>query len=123
MSHKLILNKIHKCEMKKIITLFTLTIVLSGFAVISFGQTGCISGDCDNGSGTWRWESGATYTGEFENGIRNGYGYFRFSNGDEYIGNWKNSRRHGYGVYFYNNKNNTKHKKYAGEWPGTSGRR
>lgn len=100
--------------MNKIITLLGLAITLSGFAVSTFGQRGCISGDCENGFGTWRWESGAIYIGEFKNKVRNGYGYYKFKNGDEYIGDWKNSRRHGYGVYLYSG--HPKYRKYAGQW-------
>lgn len=92
----------------KLILLFTL------FSVGAWAQ-GCISGDCYNGTGTWKWkDTGSTYTGEFKNNTREGYGHFIFVNGDEYIGNWTNNKRNGYGVYFY--KNHGDYKRYSGEW-------
>ena len=75
----------------------------------------CISGDCINGSGIWEWESGAVYTGEFEDGNRHGYGHYSFKNGDTYTGEWKNNERHGYGVFHYNGSEKG-YKSYAGEW-------
>lgn len=74
----------------------------------------CISGDCINGTGTWKWESGATYTGEFKDGTRSGYGQYTFQNGDIYVGEWQSNRRHGYGVYHY--KSRDEYQKYIGEW-------
>lgn len=74
----------------------------------------CVSGDCIDGHGTFKWLSGATYTGEFVNGNRTGYGKYTFSNGDNYIGEWQNNERHGYGAYTYND--NSGYKSYAGEW-------
>lgn len=35
---------------------------------------GCISGDCKNGQGTFLWESGDVYTGQWRNGLRDGKG-------------------------------------------------
>ncbi|MFK7951192.1 MAG: MORN repeat-containing protein [Saprospiraceae bacterium] len=75
----------------------------------------CISGNCINGHGTWKWESGAVYTGTFINGTRYGHGQYTFSNGDVYIGEWQNNQKHGYGVYTFNTSSNQK-KLYAGEW-------
>ena len=74
----------------------------------------CINGNCINGQGTWKWESGSIYTGEFKNSTRNGYGQYRFKNGAIHIGEWQNNERHGYGVYYYNAR--SKYKVYAGEW-------
>lgn len=96
--------------MKKI---YTLSIALLLFS-INWVSAQCISGDCVNGPGTWKWESGAIYTGEFQNGTRSGYGQYTFQNGDVYVGEWQSNQRHGYGVYYYNARN--KYKLYAGEW-------
>jgi hypothetical protein len=63
--------------------------------------TGCISGDCDNGYGTWVWESGDKYVGNWKNLQREGSGTYYFSNGDVYIGEWKNGKFEGYGTYTY----------------------
>lgn len=93
--------------------IYTLTIALILFTA-NMANAQCISGDCVNGVGTWKWESGAIYTGEFQNGTRNGYGQYVFSNGDKYTGEWQNNERHGYGVYTYNDRSG--YKKYSGEW-------
>lgn len=74
----------------------------------------CTSGDCINGIGIWEWQSGAKYTGQFQNGTRNGYGQYEFGNKDVYVGDWQNNERHGYGVYNYNDRSG--YKSYSGEW-------
>ena len=97
--------------MNKIYTLLVGLLFLS----INSADAQCISGDCKNGIGTWKWEkSGAVYTGQFLNGTRNGYGQYTFGNGDVYVGEWQNNERHGYGVYYYNTR--SLYKMYAGEW-------
>lgn len=95
------------------IYILTTTITLLLFS-INLVSAHCIFGDCVNGPGTWKWESGAVYTGEFQNGTRSGYGQYTFQNGDVYVGEWQSNQRHGYGVYYYNARSN--YKLYAGEW-------
>ncbi|MBL7826068.1 MAG: hypothetical protein JNJ57_05515, partial [Saprospiraceae bacterium] len=34
----------------------------------------CISGNCQNGTGTYRYSSTSKYTGQFQNGLRHGRG-------------------------------------------------
>ncbi len=101
--------------MKKYQT-YALTLCL---AVLTFNNLNaqCIAGDCINGIGTYKWTSGATYTGQFQNGNRNGYGQYNFNNNDIYVGEWQNNERHGYGVYFYY-KDPAGYKSYSGEWVG-----
>lgn len=88
---------------------------------------GCIEGNCKNGSGTFTWENGSKYTGEFKNGSMHGQGTFYFgagnagtkyvgefkngfidgigtwawSNGEKYIGESKYNKMHGKGTYYY----------------------
>ena len=64
-------------------------------AIIS--QTGCISGNCNNGFGIYVWENGDKYEGEFVNGLMEGQGLYTFSNGNYYKGNWKRAKYDGYG--------------------------
>jgi len=75
--------------------------------LIGFGQ--CISGDCDNGVGTYVLNpedigtGGSTYSGYFKDGKFNGkgeivgdYGRFEGDEDDYYIiGNWKDGKLHG----------------------------
>ncbi|MDA9749068.1 hypothetical protein N9U75_02840 [Pelagibacteraceae bacterium] len=72
--------------------------------------TGCIEGECKNGLGTYVWEDGTTYEGEWRNGemyrdgigciagnCENGYGTVVWDDGDKYIGKFKNGALHGEG--------------------------
>ncbi|MFK7951191.1 MAG: caspase family protein [Saprospiraceae bacterium] len=93
---------------------YVLSITLLLFS-INWASAQCVSGNCISGSGTWKWDSGAVYTGEFQNGTRSGYGQYTFLNGDIYVGEWQNNQKHGYGVYYFNGNSNYK-ERYAGEW-------
>ena len=73
-------------------------------------KTGCISGDCNNGMGTYSWGKGKQYIGEFKSGQRHGHGTFYFENGDIYVGEWKSNNQTGYGIYEYATKG--KYQKY-----------
>jgi hypothetical protein len=61
----------------------------------------CLQGNCYNGHGTYKWDSGNQYTGTFKNGYRDGEGVFIFANGDKYIGEYKSGKRSGIGVYLF----------------------
>lgn len=74
-------------------------------------QTGCISGDCENGYGTYIYSKGGKYVGNFKYSKREGYGEYDWADGDRYVGNWKDGLLHGKGQYFYSNG-----EKYDGEW-------
>jgi hypothetical protein len=60
-------------------------------------QSGCLSGDCQNGPGTFAYPDGSTYIGAFERGKYNGQGLFTFANGDTYSGQFKDNYPHGQG--------------------------
>jgi hypothetical protein len=77
-------------------------------------KTGCISGDCTNGTGTYNYEKDGRYVGEHKNGKRHGFGTFYFPNGDSYVGEWKENSQVGYGIYEYVTAG--KYLKYMGEW-------
>jgi len=55
--------------------------------------------------------NGATYVGEFRNGLRHGHGTFTWTNGDRYVGEFRNDERHGQGTYTYTNG-----QRYVGEF-------
>ena len=102
-----------------------LLIFIFTFSQISSLFANCITGNCDNGFGTWEdidfkyigqfkdgyfygqgsviFDDGESYTGEFENDQFNGYGTYIFLNGDTYVGDFKNGDFNGYGFYSYNN--------------------
>lgn len=85
-------------------------------------NSGCISGDCNNGYGEYKtdtytlkaifkngkangyglqtFEESGFYEGNFVNGLREGYGFYRWQNtGSAYTGQWKQGKQHGYGYY------------------------
>jgi hypothetical protein len=73
---------------------------------------GCISGECSNGFGTYTFESGEKYVGNFINGEYSGQGSYYYSSGDKYSGEFKNSKRDGQGTYTFSADG----RKYVGEW-------
>jgi len=87
--------------MKKLLLL----VLLSTFSVTA--QTGkCTSGDCENGYGTYDWNNGKTYTGNWQNGKPNGMGNFthivknpKSYDFESYEGNWKDNQYDGFGTY------------------------
>ncbi len=71
----------------------------------------CISGNCQNGTGTYRYSTNVSYTGRFVNGIREGKGKMTLQNGNVYEGNFSRGRMSGDGVMTYNNG-----ERYTGQW-------
>lgn len=76
------------------------SISMVGVCLFLFSQvhSQCLSGNCINGNGKYRFKSGAVYSGQFQQGRINGFGSFAYSNGDTYTGNWVRDRRHGEGI-------------------------
>jgi hypothetical protein len=70
----------------------------------------CLSGNCQNGTGKMKYESGNTFEGTFRNGQRQ-QGVFTYTNGDRYEGGYLNNLRHGRGAYFYKSGN-----RFTGEY-------
>ncbi len=60
-----------------------------GASLIANGKTGCLEGDCADGTGTFVFKEGAArYTGVFKAGQPNGMGQCTYANGDRYEGEW-----------------------------------
>lgn len=59
---------------------------------------GCISGNCTDGWGEWKFETGS-YEGFWVNGKRNGFGYNYWDNGGYYLGFFKDNIISGTGIY------------------------
>ncbi len=58
-------------------------------------KIGCVSGDCNEGKGTYVYKEGtAKYLGTFHNGKPHGTGICDYANGDRYEGEWQ------YGAFF-----------------------
>ena len=60
--------------------------------------TGCLTGDCEDGTGTYRLGSGQIYTGEWVNGAMQGEGVLITDSGFEYVGEFVNHAPHGEGT-------------------------
>ena len=58
----------------------------------------CITGDCQNGFGKFKFQNGAVYEGEMAYGKLNGTGKLHYANGDLYEGQWQMNQREGKGA-------------------------
>src|SRR5690606_5928821 len=63
----------------------------------------CLSGNCQNGTGKYRYSTGAVYTGQFVNGNREGKGKLIFPNNNVYDGQFSRNRINGEGSMSYSN--------------------
>lgn len=83
------------------------------FVNISFAQTktGCLSGDCGNGKGSYLFPNGDKYEGDFVDFHLNGFGKYTDVNGNIYTGYFKNDKFNGIGKF-----TRTDGTKYIGEF-------
>lgn len=91
---------------------FTSLFLLTTF--ISFSQTfeaKCLSGNCENGYGTYQFNDGTVYIGNFKNFKLNGKGKYTYKNGNTYDGEWVNAVREGQGTLTYKSGET-----YTGGW-------
>lgn len=58
----------------------------------------CNNNFCKTGKGSYTYEDGSKYIGEFKDGEPMGYGVCTYSNGDRYEGFWKNDSPNGKGL-------------------------
>jgi len=66
--------------------------------------TGCITGNCANGDGTYVHPTQGSYKGSWRNGKRDGYGMHFYANGQKmYIGEYVLGKRYGNGIYYFPN--------------------
>ena len=61
--------------------------------------SGCFQGDCENGSGAYKYSNGNVYNGEWKDGERNGSGDYKNSDGGVYTGQWKDDYKNGQGTF------------------------
>lgn len=64
-------------------------------------QSGCLRGDCENGSGAYAYADGSRYEGSFLLGQPHGTGTFHYPNGDRYEGQFAYGLPHGQGKRIY----------------------
>ena len=98
-ANNIILRK--RTIMKKYINILWLIVLLLE-PVISHSQesktTGCVSGNCGNGWGTYIYPDGE-YTGEWKDGKQEGHGTYTLNNGDKYEGSWLGGKKSGSGTF------------------------
>ena len=64
-----------------------------------------------HGIGTYLYEDGDKYEGEFKDGLRNGHGIYYFANGDKYVGQFFEDEFNGQGTMYFANGS-----KYSGQF-------
>ncbi|QJW88078.1 M48 family metalloprotease [Spirosoma taeanense] len=65
---------------------------------------GCVSGDCEDGTGVFVYPTRERYAGEFEEGDKHGEGVEYYADGKvKYKGNFRDNLRSDYGVYYFRN--------------------
>ena len=67
-------------------------IIVLGLLWCNVGFAECIKGDCINGYGTYTWENGSKYVGEYKDGKKHGQGTYTFASGTVKKGIWKNHK-------------------------------
>jgi len=72
---------------------------------------GCVEGNCNVGKGTYEFESGGKYEGEFRFGVPNGQGTYTFADGGKLVGEWKDNLPNGQVTRIY-----VEGDKYVGEY-------
>ncbi len=108
--------------MKKLLSASIILLMI--YQLANAQEKGCISGNCDNGYGTWIYKNGDKYTGTWVNKKMHGQGVYKYSNGDvykgsfrqntlsgngtfiahtgdKYVGQYRNNKMEGEGTYFY----------------------
>ena len=57
----------------------------------------------DNCFGTWEWDDGAKYVGEWKNDLQHGKGTYIVEDGTKYVGEYKDNKKDGFFVVTYPN--------------------
>lgn len=70
----------------------------------TISRTGCVTGDCANGSGIYVHPTQGSYRGQWRNGKRDGHGTHYYANGQKmYVGEYVLGKRYGSGTYYFPN--------------------
>lgn len=84
---------------------FSFTLLIYCFTLLSAQNSACISGDCENGQGTYVYRDGSKYSGAWKDGTKHGRGILEYESGGYYNGQWENDAKHGLGIYTWPNGN------------------
>ncbi len=80
---------------------FTITFFLLLFGFGGGLMAQCVSGDCQNGTGIYIYNSGAKYVGQFKNNLSEGIGSCYYTDGSKYQGEWADGKPNGEGAKLY----------------------
>ena len=99
------------------IVIFYLALSLGVFVfyVVNPFDNECVQGNCWNGQGTYIYNSGMKYEGEWKYGRRHGKGTLTYPNLYKYEGEWRNNKKDGLGTIVYD-KGSHYIARYTGEW-------
>jgi hypothetical protein len=78
-----------------------LSVMVACFAYLSTATAQCLEGNCQNGRGTYQFDNGGKYQGDFRKGQPHGKGLIVLGNGNRYNGDWVNGKRDGIGIYTF----------------------
>ncbi len=68
----------------------------------------CLEGNCQTGEGTFLFDNGQRFVGNFNKGEPSGEGILFYPNGERYMGHFVNGLAHGQGRYLYTNGSSRK---------------
>ena len=66
-----------------------------------YTSSGCQLGECADGYGRYKWETGEIYEGELSSGYFDGQGIYMWGSSEGFAGDWKDGNKHGKGVQLY----------------------
>ncbi len=112
-------------RVKKAFIVFFILFSFSTIPSISWALPECpSSGYFHNCFGTYIWDNGDKYVGEWKNDKKHGQGTFTVGNlgaqginaGDKYVGKWRDDKKYGQGTYTWGEEGPNKGDKYIGEY-------
>lgn len=102
------MNAINTSKFKYIQNFILIFCSIFFFSNITYSN--CVTGNCENGLGTYKIDS-FEYIGQFKNNLFNGQGTIIFSDGNTYVGSFKDDKYNGYGIFIFSGGN-----KYSGNF-------
>ena len=94
--------------MKRIIIILLISLAGSAYALPNCPSDQSVR--WHNCFGTYTWDAGEKYVGEFNDDEFHGQGTYTYARGDKYVGEHKDGEKHGQGTYTYASGD-----KYVGE--------
>ena len=85
--------------MKRVITILLLSLASAAYALPNCPSDQSVR--WHNCFGTYTWDAGEKYVGEFKDDKQHGQGTYTYTNGDKYVGEYKDGKKHGQGTYTY----------------------